>query len=538
MVHMLNPIEVCSPDIEFATKLRDLSRTCAFPTHVDSVVVHQTHISAVFVGGELALKIKKPVKLPFLDFSSIERRRFYCEEEVRINRSWAPGVYLSVIPVTQEADGARFQGQGDVTDWAVKMRRLSDADNLKSRLQAGTLTQSQLTRVAHRIAGLHRNACRCPGDQATEACEEFRRQIQENWGFARGLPTEMIDPQVLKRLETLSNDWLHRFDAELRRRAQAGMIREVHGDLRLEHVFLPPERPLPGDVLVIDGIEFCPGLRRVDVVSDIAFLVMELQFAGYRDLAREFSDAYFSETEDPTGRDLLPLFAAYRSAVRGKVAAILTGEAEIAPEQRVKADSRSRAHWLWSLCELEQPDRRPALILVSGLPGTGKSTLARGLAEMTSIDEILRTDVVRKELAGMSPMTSQSLYLSQQINRVYDECRSRAQDRLWRGERVIVDATFQSDAHRQSFLQMAIDCGVRCLWLECIAPAEACRQRLDARTGDASDANWDVYRTIQTQWEPASAFTERFHATVDASGSPVAPLSAAREVLRAHSLIE
>ena len=525
----------CS-DVAFAALMRSLSRTCAFPVPVSSVKVHQTHISAVFVGGDLALKIKKPVKLPFLDFSSIPLRRFFCEEEIRINQSWAPGVYLGVIPVTQDPDGARFQGTGPVIDWAVKMRRLSDGDNLRSRLLAGTLTRCELIQVANNVARIHLNACRHHGDQATEADAEFRRLLHENWAFARGLPDEIIDPHVLKRLEILSNDWLHRYDEELRSRAEAGSIREVHGDLRLEHVFLYPDRTPPRDVMVIDGIEFYPGLRRIDVVADIAFLVMELQFAGYRELAREFSDAYFSATGDLTGRDLLPLYAAYRSAVRGKVAAILSGETEVEPAERDQARARSRSHWLWSLAELEQPDRRPSLILVSGLPGTGKSTLARGLSEITFIDEVLRSDVVRKELAASPGMSPDTLYSPREIDGVYEECRIRARSRLLAGGRVIVDATFHREAQRQSFLQLAIDCGVRCLWLECTAPAELTRQRLNSRQGDASDADWSVSQWMHQQWEPASAFTERFHARIDASGSTAVTLSAARDVLRQHCL--
>lgn len=521
---------------DFATRLRHLSRPCAFPAPVSAVAVHQTHISAVFVGGDLALKIKKPVKLPFLDFSSLPCRHFYCEEEVRINRSWAPGVYLSVIPVTQDEDGTRFQGQGAVVDWAVKMRRLSDADNLKSRLQSGTLTHSQLIHAAHRVASLHWNASRCHGDQAIEAHQEFRRRLLENWSFARGLPGEIVAPQVLKRLETLSNAWLHRCDEKLRQRAQVGSIRECHGDLRLEHLFLCPDQTPPRDVLIIDGIEFYPGLRRIDVVSDIAFLVMELQFAGQRELADVFCEAYFSQAEDPTGRELLPLYTAYRSAVRGKVAAILSGETEIDTEERTRARSRSRAHWLWSLSELEQPDRRPALILVSGLPGTGKSTLARGLAERAAIHEVLRTDVVRRELAAGGRPPGDDRYSPQQINRVYEECRLRAQTRLLAGERVVVDATFQNDDQRRSFLQLAIDCGVRGLWIECTAPAEVCHRRIDARHGDASEADWSVYQQIQKKWEPASDFTERFHASVATTGSIDAVWIAAQEVLRKFSL--
>jgi uncharacterized protein len=536
MRQTLNAPPYATSDTTFNALMNSLSRTCAFPVPVAGVKVHQTHISAVFVGGDLALKVKKPVKLPFLDFSSIQRRRFYCDEEIRINRSWAPGVYLGVIAVTQDADGARFQGAGPVVEWAVKMRRLSEADNLRSRLRAGTLTGSELIRVGQRIANIHQNASRYHGDQAAEAETDYRRRMRENWAFAQGLPAELIDPHVLQRLETLSGDWLQRHDHTLRQRADEGQIREVHGDLRLEHVYLMPDRTPPQDILIIDGIEFCSGLRRIDVVSDMAFLVMEMKFAGHRELAQVFTDAYFSETQDRTGRELLPLFAAYRSAVRGKVAAILSEETEVEPAEREKARARSCAHWLWSLAELEEPDRRPALILVSGLPGTGKSTLARGLAEITSIDEVLRSDVVRKELAASSGSPTAKRYSPQEIDRVYEECRTRAQACLLTGGRVIVDATFHSEAQRQSFIQLAIDCGVRCLWLEGTAPAEVTRQRLESRQGDASDADWSVWKMMQQQWEPASTFTERFHAPVDASGSAATTLNAAREALREQSL--
>jgi len=519
--------------------VQSLSQACAFPVSVDDVSVRQTHISVVFLGGDLVYKIKKPVKLPFLDFSTVKLRHRFCEEEVRINRPWAPDVYLGVVPITREAGGIRFEGNGPVIDWAVKMRRLPESATLRSRLQDGLLQPRDLERVARRIAATHQQASRVVADQALEANAEFSRQWTENWMFAQTLNAEVIEPQVLKRLQILSEKWMQRLEETLVQRAEAGRIRDVHGDLRLEHVFLFPDRAIPNDIVVLDGIEFSPGLRRIDVAADMAFLVMELSFVGRRDLARGLADIYFSETDDVTGCDVLPLFMVYRSAVRAKVAAILGAESEISQPDRDKALARSRAHWLWCLSELEEPDRRPALVLVSGLPGTGKSTLSRMLADMAHF-EILRSDVIRKEIFPTATATvdSAAMYSADKTQQVYDECWTRARRRLLAGDRVIVDATFQREVNRQKFLQLALDCGVRAIWLECTAPADAVQRRLAARHGDASDADWPVYQLVRNQWEPASDFTERFRTTIRSDKGANTALQTACNVLRARGLTD
>ena len=519
--------------------VQSLSRACAFPVSVDDVTVRQTHISVVFLGGELVYKMKKPVKLPFLDFSTVDLRQHFCAEEVRINRPWAPDVYLGVVPITRDAGGMRFEGNGPVIDWAVKMRRLPESATLRSRLQDGLLEWCDLERVARRIAATHQQASRVVADQASEANAEFRRQWTENWVFAQTLNADVIEPQVQERLQTLSGERMQRHEAALVQRAKDGWIRDVHGDLRLEHVFLFPERAIPNDIVVLDGIEFSPGLRRIDVAADMAFLVMELSFVGRCDLAESFADIYFSETNDVTGGDVLPLFAIYRSAVRAKVAAILSAESEISQPDRDKALARSRAHWLWCLSELEDPDRRPALVLVSGLPGTGKSTLSRMLAD-TAHFEVLRSDVIRKELFTSAAATGDSaaMYSADNTQRVYDECRTRARRRLLAGGRVIVDATFQREANRQAFLQLAIDCGVRAIWLECTAPADVTQERLAARHGDASDADWSVYHQVRKQWEPASDFNERFHATIASEAGADSALQISSRILQAQGLIK
>ncbi len=533
-----NPAAIDSThQIKLEELLQDLSRKCAFPMAAEDITVRQTHISMVFLAGDVVYKVKKAVKLPFLDFSTVELRHHFCEEEIRVNRPWAPGVYLGVFPITREADGLRFEGSGPVVDWAVKMQRLPESATLRSRLQNGQLQLTDLERTAKQIAAVHNQARSMAPAAASAADAEFRRYWAENWEFAETLSADIAHSDVWRRLSVLANEWMQRHESTLTQRALDGRIRDVHGDLRLEHIFLFPERPSPNDLVIIDGIEFSESLRRIDLVADIAFLVMELSFAGRRDWARSFAAAWFSEMQDDTGNEILPLFAVYRSAIRGKVAALLAAEPEAPEQARAAAIERSRAHWLWCLSELEDPDRRPALILVSGLPGTGKSTLSRELADVAHF-EVIRSDVVRKEIfadtnAGLS---SGELYAAENTQRVYDVCRSRAQTHLLSGGRVLVDATFQRDSNRQQFLQLAIDCGIRAVWLECTAPADIVRQRLEARRGDASDADWSIYELVRMQWESGSAFTERNHATVESGDDSGSTLKSACDILTAHGL--
>jgi aminoglycoside phosphotransferase family enzyme/predicted kinase len=538
---MTNPRQ--NSDYESSTaasddKFRSLMRTEAFPVQVEFVELRQTHISEVFLGGTVVYKVKKPVKLPFLDFSTPSLRHHFCNEEVRINSPWAPGVYHGVVPVTVANTEYHFEGHGEVVDWAVKMTRLPESATLRSRLNRGELEPGLLQYVARRIAEIHGRSKPASGDDSRNAVRAFRSQLNDNWQFAEQLPESIIDAGVLARIRNCSENWLSRCDDLLLTRAQQGLIREVHGDLRLEHVFCFPESPPPGDIVILDGIEFDPGLRRIDVVADMAFLTMELSFLGRGDLANIFAEAYFTASEDLTGKILLPLYAAYRSAVRAKVAAIVGSEREISQADRTNGLARSRSHWLWCLSELETPGGRPGLILVSGLPGTGKSTLSRSLAERAHF-EVIRSDVVRKEIfAEESSGQTSSLYTSNRTQQIYDECLERARRLLQIGRRVIVDATFQREQDRQNFLQLAIECGARAVWLECVASPEITKQRIEARHGDASDADWSVYQLVRSRWQPPSEMTVRYHEQVDTTRSGDAAADESIRILSRRQLAD
>jgi uncharacterized protein len=276
--------------------------------------------------------------------------------------------------------------------------------------------------------------------------------------------------------------------------------------------------------VIIDCIEFANRFRYADPIADMVFLAMDLAYHGRRDLAKDFADAYFRASGDEDGRPLLPMYAAYRAVVRAKVGGMKCAEAEIDAAKRDKAKQRARAYWLLALGELEQPTKRPALMLMAGLPGSGKSTLARFAANNTNF-RVLRSDVVRKELTSATPTgkvgLNEGIYTKSWTDRTYAELLSRAERLLWQGERVLIDANFRENAQRLPFFDAAIRWGVPILFVPCTATPEVTWARLQNRGGDASDADWGIYQQLAHTWEPISQPWQRVVHAIDTSG-PIA----------------
>ncbi len=522
--------------------LEHLARPAAYPHPADNLEVRQTHISVVFLAGSFAYKIKKPVDLGFLDFSTLEKRHHFCHEEVRLNRRLAPEVYLGVVPITSGPTGLRVEGEGPAVEWAVKMQRLPEEATMERRLQRGEVNEDLVTMLAHKVAQFHRQA---EGGSAIATFGRFptvARNIWENFGRALATLGTTLSLEVLQRLSKAIEQTLQRLRPLIEARADRGVPRDTHGDLHLDHVYLFPERPRPGDLIIIDCIEFNQRFRYTDPVADMAFLAMDLCFHGRPDLARVFADAYFQASADAEGRQLFSLYLAYRAMVRAKVEAFKLAEKEVPDAERHQELIQARGHWLLALGTLSAPAQKPCLVLVGGLPGTGKSTLAQALASAAGFS-LIRSDLVRKELAGLPPLQPvpnhlrDQVYSPQETDRTYAECLRRAEALLFSGGRALVDATFRKEEHRRPFGQLGRQLCVPCLFIHCQADATLVQQRLALRRADASDADWDIYQQVAGEWEASAAASPARNWPIDTRGTPQDSLQQALAILSQQEVL-
>jgi aminoglycoside phosphotransferase family enzyme/predicted kinase len=506
--------------MEPADLIEALSDPAAYPEPVDRVEVRQTHISVVFLTRDHAYKVKKPVTYGFLDFGTLDQRRHFCEEEVRLNRRLAPDVYLGVVPVTRCDNRLRFEGSGEAVEWAVKMRRLPDQATLDERLRRGDVDVALVEMFARRLADFHRAVAGGPVPAGCGKFETVARMLRDIFSQSEPQIGTTVSRTVFDRLRALTDAELERLHPLIDKRTDRGMPRDTHGDLHLDHVYYFPDRTPPNDLVIVDCIEFNERFRFIDPVADMAFPAMDFAYHSRRDLADAFAEAYFRATGDEEGRTLLPLYSAYRATVRGSVGGLKLAEKEVAAVERRAELQKARAHWLLALGLLEEPSRRPALLLVGGLPGTGKSTLARGLVSRANF-ELIRSDVVRKELAGLpsdapSPLKVRTeLYGPDATERTYAECLRRAETLLFAGKRVLVDATFREERHRQAFLELAARWAVPVLFLVTHADPKTVRRRLQRRTGDASDAGWQVFQQLAATWQAPGAVTRQALREID-----------------------
>ena len=520
-----------------------LSRPAAYPHPADPVEVVQTHISVVFLAGERAYKVKKPVDLGFLDFTTLAKRRAVCDAEVRLNRRLAPGVYLGVEPVTRFEDGGlRLGGDGEPVEWAVAMVRLPAGRTFEALLGRGELDAGLLAEVARRLAAFHARAAAGPEVDRWGRFEVVAGNARENFEQTERFTGATVSEPVWRRLAELTGRELEARRGLIEERAAGGVTRDTHGDLHLDHVYSLPGREPPDDLPIVDCIEFNERFRYADPVSDAAFLAMDLAFHGRDDLAEAFTESYFAASSDEPGRGLMSHYTAYRAVTRGKVESMTLAADEVPAGQRWRELQRARAHFLLALRLLAPPAGRPCLALAAGPPASGKSRLAEGLAGAAGFT-VLASDAVRKELAGIDPYESarapvdRGIYTAEWNERTYAVCRERAERHLFEGGRVVVDATFWREAERRSFLDAARASCVPARVFLCEVTDEEARRRLAARRGGLSDAYWEVYRAVAGRFEPAGAETEKRVTRLDTSGPPEATLEAALVALRADGLL-
>ena len=466
----------------------------AYPSDPGRIELRQSHVSYLLFTPEFVYKIKKAVNFGFLDFTSLDKRRFYCDEEVRLNRRLAPEAYIGVVGITEKGGRYFMDGEGEPIEYAVKMRRLSEERSLDRMLASGIVTEELIRRIAHVLAAFHKNAAASGHISGFGSLEVIRENTGENFSQTEPFIGKTISQGLFLKIKEYTESFIRANSSLFEKRVSEGFIRDCHGDIHSEHVFAED------GIEIIDCIEFNERFRFSDVVADEAFLSMDLDYHNRHDLSEALDLAYFNESGDREGERLLNFYKCYRAYVRGKVEGFKAFEEEV--EEAERTDALLSALYHFYLSGLYASGAlKPMLLIVCGLPGTGKSTLARGVAERTGFVH-LASDVVRKELAGLKPTEArpesygEGIYSEHFTERTYAELARRAEGLLKRARSVITDATFSKRRYLKKVMDAADRAGAKVEIIECSALNETVRARLEERrwaVGSVSDADWRIY---------------------------------------------
>jgi aminoglycoside phosphotransferase family enzyme/predicted kinase len=511
-----------------AALLDDLRRPEAYPVpRPSTVVLVTTHISWVFLTDRDVWKLKRPVDYGFVDYTTVERRRRCCQDEVRLNRRLAPDVYLGVVPVRLGPAGHWFGPDGDVVDHAVHMRRLPDDRSMDALLRRGALTGEHLRRLATRLARFYTAADPMPEAGAVEA---IRGHVTENFVQVEPFVGRFVSRDGLDTVRDWQLGMLAREAARFEQRVAQRRVRDGHGDLRLEHVYFED-----GEPIAIDCVEFNPRLRGGDAAGDVAFLAMELAARSRADLGERFLADFAGESDDHDLYGVVDFYAGYRAWVRGKVAALLAADPSTPPEKAARKADEARSLFRLARTYAEAPPGGGPVIAVGGLIGSGKTTLAEGLGAAAGLP-MISSDRVRKSLAGVEPTerAPERAYSASFSKRTFDEVFRRAGVVLASGRGVIVDATFRGRVLRLRARDLARRHGRRFLFAEAVADDATLRQRLRARARgpSVSDAGESLLDRFRAEFEPVTELDSREHVRASTTGPPEAAVRAVLAVLR------
>ena len=461
----------------------------------------ETHVSWVFLTGSYAYKVKKPVRLPFLDYSSAERREWLCREELRLNLRHAPELYLEVVPIGGAPDAPRLGADGKAFEHALRMRQFDRDEELSQLLRREAVTSTEVADFATQLAQMHARATQAEVDTTFGAPDAVHRVTRDNVRELREwLPATILDRDLDALQATLERAYGRLGSCMLERR-RTGRVREGHGDLHCGNVVR-----WRGRLVAFDGLEFDPGLRFIDVANDLAFLSMDLSVHRRTDLRRVLLDRWTEASGDYEAVEVLPYYEPARALVRAKVAALQARQAASA-DRDVPARLAS-VYFDWALAHSTRA--APLLVVMVGLSGSGKTWLARRIAETVGALHV-RSDVERKRLVGLSPLElsrsapDAGIYTPEFNERTYARLLDCTRACLRGGEHVVVDAANLRRREREAFVLAAAEAGAHVRLVHCVAPMEVLRRRVAERCAgrsDASEATVDVLERQPSYWEP------------------------------------
>jgi len=471
--------------------------------------LEQTHISYVLLTGDYAYKLKKPVNFGFLDFSTLEKRQRFCVEELRLNQRGAPELYLEVLPVTQVENQYQLGGTGQPVEYVLKMRQFPQEALFSTMFEQGKLGEVHLEELGRVVAQYHANAETNDYIRTFGEVAQVRAWIEENYDKTNKY---IGGPQTQARLEE-TKQFTDGFFAQrpelFASRIQNKWIRECHGDLHLRNICLWHDK-----ILLFDCIEFNEQFRFVDVMYDVAFTVMDLEARQRLDLGNVFLNTYVEQTGDWDGLQVLPLYLSRQAYVRAKVNSLLLDDPSVS--SAAKEEAAATAADYYQLAWQYTKPRRGQLILMSGLSGSGKSTIARQLARKLGAIHI-RSDAVRKHLAGiaLTQRGEANLYTAEMSQKTYDRLLELGIMLATQGFPVILDAKYDRQQLRLDAIAQAQSHQLPLQIVHCTAPLEVLRSRLSSRTGDIADATADLLGVQQAATEPFTEAEELYLKTLD-----------------------
>lgn len=485
-----------------------------YPHEVERVEVLQTHISSVLLAGGFAYKIKKPYDLGFLDFTTLAARRHYCEEELRLNRRFSPDLYLEVVPIAGSHEAPELGGNGPAIEYAVKMRRFPPGSLLPEVMARGELAPEQIDALARDVAALH---ARIPvaesgmpwGDPAA-----IHAHARQNFDQIRPLLVTQAHKEALNALMRWTEAEFERLGPVFAARRRTGFVRECHGDMHAGNMVV-----IDGRIRLFDCIEFNESFRWIDVMSEVAFFVMDMASQGRPDLGWRFLNVYLEETGDYAGLSVLRYYLVFRAVVRAKVALMGANQPGVGERERL-GGWRSYEHYMELARRFFSPTP-PLLLVMHGLSGSGKSTVAARLAEHLGAVRI-RSDVERKRLFGLRPLersTGRDIYTPEATARTYGRLHELAPAVLAAGFTAILDATYLRRAERDA-ARAAAD-GHPVFLLACEAAPQTLRQRVAARHAAAADAAEADLRVLEMQMQRVEPPAPDEHAIAVATDGPV-----------------
>lgn len=511
-------------------RIEELKKPGVFPGESETVSIIQTHLSVVCLTSQFAYKFKKAIRLPFADFTTVAKRRHFCEEELHLNRRLCPGVYLEVVSLVRDPDGGIHLGEdGETIDYAVKMQRLPADRMMDVMLDRDAVTADQVRDIAAQICRFQKTAEQGKGGDDHGSPDRLREFALANFEETASACDTIFPTGLHKALrERTVRDFDHHLPL-LRERAEKGKVIDGHGDLHARNICLtdPPS--------IYDCIEFEPAFRYADVATEHAFLLMDLLYRRHPDLASTYLEAVLAHSGDRELPILLPTLMRYRAMVRAKVAALTAAEPEVEAEARTRA-AEDAAAYLRFAAGLAVEEDGPTWLIIGGLPGAGKSTVAQLLGQDPD-RPVLSSDRIRKELAGCDAGETlpEEFYHSDFSDQVYAELAARAGELTASGAKtVILDANFRERSRRDTIRKKADRSGVRALLVFLELDPETAEARIrkrnrpsadnsspgPTRENDASDADVAVYRRLLREFEPPALNEALPVLCVDASGTP------------------